>query len=354
LYGGQSYALLVDEKVRFYEVFLVASKDYYNGTLLDGELLDMTPTFAQKGDDRSRKVFLAYDALTVAGERVANKPFDERLKYAREAVGTDDVESAAEDGYPPADLSEARWKSRRVLRSCQSQKIVSLEQGLSLSAKTTIWSLLMMTGRTWDPSLNVRYPTDGLILTFVSESYRFGRNHSMLKVKFEHTIDLRVVRENTYDGSLGDTIFYFQDDEMEVPARVFAPDGNPVHFALEPGSPGVPPGTSDIWECKARIDGYAVYLCPVLRRDGKPEPNDRATVERTLGSIANPILPEHLYRLRDMAYFHAPPAPAPNPSTVATEFADFRLEYANAEIPHDHPYREDLCRQDSWSYPTHQ
>lgn len=346
LYGGQSYALFVDEKVRFFEVFLVASKDYYNGTLLDGEVLDLTEEFAaETGDRRSRRVFLAYDALAVAGERVAQKPLDERLKAARETLGTEDTWKSAEESQPSFDLSEAKWKSRRVLRSCQSQQIVSLEQGLSLTTKSRMWSLLMMTGPNWDPSLNVRHKTDGLILTFVSESYRFGRNHAMLKVKFDHTIDLRVVRETTYDGSLGDTTFYFQDDEMEVPARVFAPDGNPVNFFLEPGSPGVPPGTSDIWECRARIDGYAVYLCPILRRDGKPEPNDRATVERTLGSIANPILPEHLYRLRETAQFYSACAPpVPNPTSVATEFADFRRDYAVSEYPHDHLYRDALRR----------
>lgn len=365
LYGGQPYSLMVDEKCRFYEVLVVASQDFFKGTLLDGELVDPTdavvlrngPEYGEDAEGRRRLVFLAFDALAMAGERVAHLDMHKRRGAAAECLGSDGDFAAAMTALRAPGETEAAWRSARTLSALRESKIVCAEEGLAFSVKTSMVPLRMMTDERSDPSRNRSYPTDGLILTFVYEGYRFGRNHAMLKVKYDHTIDLRVVCDAVCDQRFGDggssyasePSFYFQDDGMEVPARLTAPNGNPVHFALEPNSPGVPPGTADIWECRARIDGYAVYLCPFLRRDGKPEPNDRATVERTLRSIANPILPEHLYRLFDApvgSYHYGQPqsylAYDVDPARFAQDAAAYRAELALADVPENHPYRDML------------
>jgi len=73
-FGAEYYATLVDRSMEMYQVQLRAPESYFQGTVLDGELVDMGSHF----------VFAVFDMICLGGQRMKNQDFVARYTKCHE------------------------------------------------------------------------------------------------------------------------------------------------------------------------------------------------------------------------------------------------------------------------------
>lgn len=158
----QPVACLVTRNLRLYEVRVRAPMALFDGTTLDGELVRLKQPTA----DGVTTKFLVFDLFELHGQPMLLVPYFDRYQRAVEVV----------DAMLP---SEA-MPGLRV----EMKPVVPLRQVPEL----------------WRTSPTLEYPVDGLVMPLKDAPAVAQTDWSCFKLKFEHTVDLRVVLTKT--GSL--------------------------------------------------------------------------------------------------------------------------------------------------------
>jgi hypothetical protein len=226
MFGDKKICALVN---RAFDIFLVPlnlPRVSYQGTILDGELID--------------KSFLVYDAVSVSGVDVKNVGLFSRLDAANAVVNG-------------------------ILRTKTDPLVVKLKTFFNLKDFKTFIEEYFPT---------VTYKVDGLVFTPVHEPIRIGTHETMFKWKprDNNTIDFQFKKWDTkwclYVSEKGKLIFESELSLAKTPEWI----------------------TEDcIAECQYMCDEHPKWWKPLNLRVDKKHPNNRRTFYRTLVNIKENI-----------------------------------------------------------------
>lgn len=231
MFGDKKMCILVN---RVYEMTLVPislPKSAYQGTVLDGELVE--------------KTFLVYDAVTVSGTCVKNLPLNERL----------DAVCALQKG---------------ILRTKSDPITIRVKTFFSLCDFGIFVNEYLPT---------ISYPMDGLVFTPLREPIRTGTHETMFKWKprDRNTIDFQCKRWNDQDKW---GMYVMEKGRLVFESEVLFSRANET-------CPGI---TEDaIVECQYMCDEHPRWWKPLVIRRDKTHPNNRRTFYRTLVNIKEDI-----------------------------------------------------------------
>ena len=171
-------SVLVDRKLSLYQVPVAASRAYFAGSLFDGELVSCGGTH----------VFLVFDAMACKGSMaIGREPLLKRLELLRAVF---DLE-----GTTPAAPEAAAALAKRGKIVCGGSA-----HGLSFRPKPCFQLKQLDTLLRQLPQLP--YAVDGLVFSPADEPVRTGTHETMFKLKWKHTIDVEVAKDEDGNADL--------------------------------------------------------------------------------------------------------------------------------------------------------
>ena len=228
MFGDKKVSILVNRAFGMVLVSLNLPKAAYQGTILDGELVD--------------KSFLVYDAVVVSGTSVKSMTLTKRLESADAVVSG-------------------------ILKMKNDPVVVKMKKFYNLKNYKQFITEHLPT---------VATPIDGLVFTPVKEPVRSGTHETMFKWKprVNNTIDFQCkkwVEQNKwglYVTEKGKLVFESELSLEKTPDWI----------------------TEDcIVECQYMYDEYPRWWKPLSLRKDKVHPNNRRTFYRTLVNIKEDI-----------------------------------------------------------------
>jgi hypothetical protein len=228
--GDKKMSVLVNRALEMWVIPVNFPKPVYQGTILDGELIDGT--------------FLVYDALVVSGTSVLNMYLNERLEIVSGVV-----------------KGILRMKSDPV--SVKVKKFFNLKKEAEKFFKEHL------------PSIT--FKMDGLIFTPVKEPVRTGTHETMFKWK-------------PRDGNTIDFQFKRWDEQKKWGMYVL--EKGRLIFESELLYEKTPEWITEedcIVECQYMCDEEPRWWKPIGLRTDKTHPNNRRTFYRTLVNIKEDI-----------------------------------------------------------------
>ena len=227
MFQENKMCVMINRALEVTLVPLSLPKTAYQGTILDGELVD-------------GKLFLVYDAVYVAGQSVGSVDLITRLKTAEPIVS-----GILKLASNPVTIRMKTFFNMRDMEEFQTKYVPSLD-----------------------------YKTDGIIFTPIDEPIRTGTHETLFKWKprDQNTIDFLVKKTSTkwsmYVQERGVLVF-----ESELPFDQ-APDW------ITDGC---------IAECQYMVDDSPRWWKPIGPRTDKVHPNNRRTFYSTLTNIKEDI-----------------------------------------------------------------
>ena len=225
-YEGTKMCILVNRALNIILAPLSLPKQAYQGTVLDGELID--------------KKYLVYDAVQVSGTSVAGMNLIERL-----TAGNTVVSGIRRMVTDPVQIRMKTFFGLHDMDTFQRNYVPSLE-----------------------------YKTDGIVFTPVNEPIRIGTHETLFKWKPRdmNTIDFKAVRTgqkwSLYVQEKGTLVFESELKLQDAPE--WFTDGCIV-------------------ECQYMVDDEPRWWKPVALRKDKVHPNNRRTFYNTLKNIREDI-----------------------------------------------------------------
>jgi hypothetical protein len=228
LFGDKKVCVIFNRAFDMTVVSLNMPKSAYQGTILDGELVD--------------KTFLVYDAITVSGASVKDSNLHKRMETAATLVSG-------------------------ILRMKTDQITVNVKKFYNLkNYKEFITEHL--------PS--VPYNIDGLVFTPVNECIKSGTHETMFKWKPRDN--------NTID-------FQFKRWDQQQKWGMHVIEKGKLVFESELSFSNAPEWITEdcIVECQYMCDEHPRWWKPLNLRNDKTHPNNRRTFYRTLVNIKENI-----------------------------------------------------------------
>lgn len=298
--SGAPVALLVDRRLRMWEIMVVAPLEAYDlGTLLDGELAWRLHTHKEA---QAERVYSAFDAVCVYGKCLVDEPYHARLNALADLLllspaQVKDVESQAAAAVQAA-LHDTSTCGPIFDMLTEQRKVAALPLGgarfvLEPKRAVPVQHVRMLCA---DGSNGLS--TDGLVFTPDNAPVRTCTAHDTFKWKERHTIDLLVqfsdnavepVRffvskhksaevEDVTEVSISGCCLRLEDDSENVlvneQRRLAVAQAQPVRVLLE---------------CSVRVTGDEARLYPVKVRNDKNEANTLLTCARTIGNVREAI-----------------------------------------------------------------
>ena len=305
--SGAPVALLIDRRLKMWEIMVVAPLEAYDqGTLLDGELAWRLRAHEHA---QAERVYSAFDAVCVYGKCVVDEPYHARLNALANLLllspaQVKDVESHAAAAVQAA-LHDTASCGPIFDMLTEQRKVAALPLGgarFVLEPKRAV------------PAQHVRMlcadgsnglSTDGLVFTPDDAPVRTCTAHDTFKWKKRHTIDLLVqfsdkaadhVRffvskhrsaetEDVTEVAISGCCLCLEDESDNVlvneQRRLAVAQGQPVRVLLE---------------CSVRVTGEHARLYPVKVRNDKNEANTLLTCARTIGNVREAITKEDIFK----------------------------------------------------------
>ena len=168
-FQNEPIALLIDRASTMYEVSVWGSRAYFEkGTLLDGELARDVQT--------QDSVFLAFDIIASAGERLTHLPFSERLQRIHNVL------FRAWQAMSDEELEQHVIDENRIL--------MHHSDPITRSLVPKPFAPFAQTRAIHESRLTSAFRSDGLLFTRRDAPMAVGRTNRMLKWKMHHTIDV--------------------------------------------------------------------------------------------------------------------------------------------------------------------
>ena len=275
---GRPITVMIGRDMCMYEIETMAPENFYtDGTLLDGELAWCT----HRDYDRTL-VYVAFDAMTIAGYHVGRQPLLERLYAVTRCVGLTDAQmqavhdytTAQDDGDP--DLIAFIVGEDKVVATPNNYGCLSLTTKPMLPTAT--WAArLARRGDTSEASALAAasgpedrgLAVDGLVFTPLKLPVYVNTHRSLFKWKPSDRC--------TVDVCMRDGRPFVRATGSQELVELRAVEGAPVAASGDRLANGV-------YECAIELRDDAVHLEPRLRRHDRQEPNTAATVAGTLRS----------------------------------------------------------------------
>lgn len=317
--GGSPASCMVDRSCRQYEVTVYAESRYFDGTLLDGELV---------WENDGRLVYWVFDVACIKGQSVREKDYMSRFRLVQQMLFDP-------DGYPMLPPEAANQHARAL---ADDDKIASAnnphslcfrpKQCFSIQNMDTLWHII---------STTLTHKNDGLIFTPVNEGLPTGTfwNQFKWKRENEHTIDFQL--RGKRGGENGGWIFglYYvvadfsvakaeEQEKEEITSATYlnacqgisyksstSEKERVVYFLLSPSSTAIARDIGEsaggdafscIVECMIKFLSHAsrndVLVCDIkCIRSDKMEPNNRYTIRKTIPDLEDAITYEKLRTL---------------------------------------------------------
>ena len=314
--GGQPCAIMCSRKFDMYEIRVMAEEDYFQGTLIDGELV-----WEYEGGQfvPPRQVFLAFDLVAVRGISHVDQNFLKRY-----AIVSDILDCGGKDI-----IQDPRKWIETAQGLCENHKVVCEGNQYCLCFRPKrIWPKNEI-GTVWRMRKSLRHKSDGLVLTPVDQPILTGTHDRIFKWKSQHTIDIvwRCRVNNDDEQATWDYEVMFLDagkeclgdmegvqlrrpselddtaDEVypfkEVPLVILpnAYSARIIHWHHQRGERSF----EHIVECTCKLPSITDFLdrdedniplveCSILKiRNDKATPNQKSTIEKTLCNIQENI-----------------------------------------------------------------
>ena len=274
--GGAFRAVMIDRRLRMYEVLVYAGEDFFaRRTLLDGELVV---------DHRTgRLCFQAFDVVCMRGRRFRNEPYRDRLQVLHDRVLSALPEGVREDSEAAEGYIVEEDKIYAAL-SNRGRMCIVPKRFVTLDNARALWE-----GRNAYP-----FPTDGLILNFDRSPVQSGTLRSVLKWKPHNAVDVAI--------EVPSLAVRCRKEGVEVPLRELRCGGRTYRVSME-DNPLVQwllhrKGHLRQWllECLVELHddakepgGGRAVLWPMKERSDKAEANDVRVIEATLATITDKV-----------------------------------------------------------------
>lgn len=265
---GHPIALMINRSEEMYEVNVWASQAFFDGTVLDGELV-----WERSGTCMH---YLVFDVISLSGAYVAGRAFGERLQLIHSTILVPIRSDISDDEME----QKVRDEEKVTLRQLHPARIVMLPK--SCSPK-------MQALETWMSRSSSFYRNDGLLFTRTDVPMPLGRTPHMLKWKQLHTIDVALVLS---DQMMLCQLMGRRGQLLSVESCI----DDVTHVNLEKNELVM---AGAIVECAitqwCRTTGH-LHLYPVRRRLDKNHPNAPSTVESTLQNVEDAFTIDDIMR----------------------------------------------------------
>jgi len=264
--GGQELAVLVDRKLKLYQVPVAAARKHFRGSIFDGELVNV----------RGTHVFLVFDAVAHKGSNaIARQPLTKRLELIRAVFDLDGVSvSSPEEAAEQAKLGKVVCGGSAYGLSFRPKPCFQLQQLDTLLRRLPL----------------LPYAVDGLIFTPQEDRVVVGTHETMFKLKWKHSIDVEVGAGGALLVGLGGAP---ETAVQRVPLSSLS-----IAFEYEPElAAALPALQGRIVELALTSDAGALRLSLLAQRPDKAHPNTASTVLRTVKNVREDITPQELLQL---------------------------------------------------------
>lgn len=264
--GGAPHAVMVDRRLRMYEVAVTANDDFFERpTLLDGELVL---------DHRTNRLcYQVFDVVSMRGRHFHAEPYCNRLQVLHDRLLTQlppgvDEDSEAADEYVAEEDKLYAPRSNRMQLTMTPKRFVTSDNARAL----------------WEGRHESPFPTDGLIVNFDRSPIQCGTLRTTLKWKPHNAIDVVVddgMKVCCRNAGVEEPLA-----ELRVGGRthrVQLSDNHLVQWLVHRKRGRM------LVECLVEVQGGVVTLWPMKERSDKAEANDLRIIEATLDTIAENV-----------------------------------------------------------------
>jgi len=234
-YEGKKLAFFINRALKLTPVKLAFPKKAYEGTLIDGELVD-------------NKLFMVYDGMMIYNENIMNLNFEERIQKTDMFI-------------------------KGIMKLKKDKVQIKIKNFFSTNNIKSFFETYIPT---------ITYKTDGLVFTPVNEPIRVGTHETMFKWKPRdlNTIDFQVKRRGQTSWGL-----YIQDRGVLIfQSQV---EGEENEWLKE----------DNILECQYMIDCEPAWWKPIGIRTDKHHPNNRRTYYRTMVNVRENIQEQEFIKI---------------------------------------------------------
>jgi hypothetical protein len=257
-------AIMVDRKMRMYEVEVWASEDYFRrGSLFDGELVQLDGV-------QDALEYVVFDVMRCRGESCTSMPYRDRLQVLHNTilvtgsdVNEDDIDMLIADEdrmYVRSDMCVLRASPKR----CVPKRLAH-----------TLWA----------ERHRCSHLNDGLILTHNQSGVETGTSGKTYKWKPHHTVDV-LINERGH--------VFANDRRSPKLVPVEAIDGRTVQLECNRLTEVLAARFPCIVECKVCVDGSVVRLVPDRERSDKQSPNTLMVIGATVVNAIENITADEL------------------------------------------------------------
>lgn len=300
------YSVMIDRRLRVFQVQVMAEDKFYNGSLFDGELV----LEHEEGFQEPRQVYLVFDAVRVCGELVIRDPFLKRYELVHKVF----------DLFDKDIIRGPRQWAKDARELAADHKLVSMGNESCLTFRPKRFMALNELPALLRHRAKLLHKSDGLIFQRSQAEVQWGTDTTAFKWKEVHTLDFQVDGKFVATDAPGnvegwETTLWVREEEILLDvgrAGVICPspsghESRRVAIALIPNEfflrmlQTFRDSFSVIVECECRLPneaewetGAVVECIPLKVRTDKAQPNNMSVATRTLVNIRENVTSEEL------------------------------------------------------------
>jgi hypothetical protein len=304
MYERKGFCVFVDKSMQMFEVPILATSDYFHGSVFDGDLVCET---IQSGQYRQK--YFVYDLISMKGETRKNDTF---LKRYNEYFGVFDLE-----GKDILDMDNSKWETYAYEWAETKDKIVSLGNKFALQFYPKPFVQFLHMGSLWRNLAKTNNKSDGLVIVKSTSLASMGSDSDCIVFKWKehHTINL-IIQSNYVKGKwVFKSYFYDQDKKMESSEKTF--ELNKRQFYLQLKENNITESTCRyfaelhktsftlVGKCMCELDEHQPILWySVIKWQQSPiKPHTFGAIQKTLYDIHNNIPISDLLRLNTSSIY---------------------------------------------------
>ena len=279
---GEPVAVMVDRRMRMYEVEIWANNTYYMDTVIDGELV------FEHGYTVPKLVFLMFDCLMMEGATCNGVRYCDRLMKLHAIVFTP-IEGETLESIEQRTLDENKLvcMNTQVPLRLEPKRFVPRDQVCAL----------------WDTRHASCHKNDGLIIALNTDRVGTGSCRDVFKWKPDNTIDVRIcLPADTTDASTVQVYVALNGKTLEI-TKSLEYNGRKLRVAMESNdlitrtaeaSRRSNSALDAIFECRCTLKDEWICFFPMKHRPDKPSANDLFTVQATITNVIENITIEEI------------------------------------------------------------
>jgi len=251
--------ILIDRSKNMYEIEVWASEEFYEGTILDGELVWNLP-------NESQTTYLAFDILLLRGKSLKKKSYKDRLTILNTIIYKNILNKRNED--IEVEIEE-------------NDQIVSMNNLYDLTISCKTFTPLSMIGKLWNDRATYCFRQDGFILNKSNEEYKLGAaENTVFKWKPSYSIDIVISNKNVYVNAP-------KTEELQILEKIL---NRKIHIL----DSKINYKDNEIVECDVQLQDNMFLLFPMRVRLDKKFPNTLKTVVSSCEAVVDKVTIENL------------------------------------------------------------